>query len=203
MQQSHSVATYEVFAYSHGFSYCGNYCYNYMGGRVFLKKSRVIVLMGLFIALDVVASCFLTIKTPVLSVGVSFIPVSFTGIIFGPLLGGAGAAIADIIQCFLYPAGAYIPGITIDAFLSGAVYGLLLHGKRPSLWRCLIAAAIIRLVIGALLTTFWLYLAIPGNTFTALLITRLPQCLVMLPVETIVIYTVWQVSQRTKVFSRY
>lgn len=159
--------------------------------------------MGLLIALDVVASCFLTIKTPYVKIGVSFIPVSFTGIIFGPLLGGAGAAIADIIQCFLYPTGAYIPGITIDAFLSGVIYGLLLHNKKPSLWWCLAAAAICKLVIGTLLNTFWLYLAIPGKTFAALFAMRGIENLIMVPIETIVIFTVWKLTDRTKILKRF
>lgn len=160
-------------------------------------------MMGLLIALDVVAACFLTIKTPYVKIGVSFIPVSFTGIIFGPLLGGAGAAIADVIQCFLYPSGAYIPGITVDAFLSGLVYGLLLHKKKPSLWRCLAAVAISRLIIGTVFNTFWLYLAIPGKTFGALFVMRGTENLIMVPIETAVIFAVWKVTERTKLLNRF
>ena len=58
--------------------------------------------MGLLIALDVVAASFLTIKTPFLKIGVSFIPVSFTSLLFGPVLGGIGAAFADIVQYLLF-----------------------------------------------------------------------------------------------------
>jgi ECF transporter S component (folate family) len=157
--------------------------------------------MGLLIALDVIAARFLTIQTPLLKVGVSFIPVSFTGIFFGPLLGGAGAAIADILQCVLY-AGVPIPGITLDAFLSGAVYGLLLHEKQPSFWRCLAAAAICELVISAGFTTFWLYLVTPGKTFAALFLMRIVKCLIMTPVEAIVIYSAWRLTRQARVFER-
>lgn len=168
-----------------------------------MKKTKVIVTMGLLIALDVVAALFLTIKTPYLKIGVSFIPVSFTGLLFGPLLGGAGAAVADVIQFFLYPSGAYIPGLTVDAFLSGAAYGLFFHNKKPSIWRCFAAVAVSRLIIGAVFNTFWLYLAIPGKTFEALFLMRGTENLIMVPIETAVIFAVWKITERTKLLSRF
>lgn len=156
--------------------------------------------MGLLVALDVVAAAFLTIRTPFLKIGVSFLPVSLTGMIFGPVLGGIGAALSDVMQYCLFPQGAFIPGITLDAFLSGAVYGLILHGKRPSLWRCLAAAAVCELIIGAGLSTFWLYLAIPGKTFAALFVSRALKSLMMVPIETFGIYFLGRLSSRTKLF---
>lgn len=166
-----------------------------------MKKSMKIVLMGLLVALDVVAAHFLTIKTPLLKIGVSFIPVSYTGILFGPVFGGIGAAMADVIQYLLYPMGAYIPGITIDQFLSGAVYGILLYKKEPSILRILIAAAICELVISGVFTTFWLYLVTPGKTFMALFLMRIVKSLIMTPIETIIIYAVLKVTKKTKVLS--
>lgn len=165
-----------------------------------MKKSKIIVRMGLFIALDVIAASFLTIKTPFLKVGTSFIPVSLTGIIFGPLLGGIGAGAADIMQFLLFPSGAFIPGITFDSFLSGAVYGFLLHKKQPSLKRAIIAAAICQIVISGFMSTFWLYLAIPGKTFAALFISRMIKCMIMVPIESTVIYGVWCTKERLKLF---
>lgn len=155
--------------------------------------------MGLLIALDVVAAHFLTISTPLLKIGVAFIPISYTGMLFGPVLGGAGAAVADVIQYFLYPAGAFLPGITFDQFLSGAAYGILLHNKKPSVLRALVAASISELLISGVLTTFWLFLVTPGKTFMALFLMRIVKCLIMTPVETVTVYTVWKITQKTKV----
>jgi Protein of unknown function (DUF1393). len=155
--------------------------------------------MGLLIALDVVAATFLTIKTPFLKVGVSFIPVAMTGILFGPALGGVGAGLADILQYALFSMGmTYLPGITIDAVLSGAVYGFLLHGKKPSLVRCFLSSAINELIISGLFTTFWLYLAFPGQTFFALFLTRIVKSLVMTPIEAVVLYGLWRIFIRSK-----
>lgn len=157
--------------------------------------------MGLLIALDVVAAHFLTIKTPLLKIGVAFIPVAYTGMLFGPVFGGIGAALADVLQYFLYPAGAFLPGITFDQFLSGAAYGILLHKKKPSVLRVLIAASINELLISGVLTTFWLFLVTPGKTFMALFLMRIVKCLIMTPIETAAVYTVWKVTQKTKVLA--
>ena len=161
-------------------------------------KTRKIVLMGLLVALDVVAAIYLTITTPFLKVGVSFIPISFTGVLFGPLLGGVGAAMADVLQYLMKPLGGYIVGITVDAFLSGAVYGMLLHNKKPSVARAFIACALSEIVISGVLTTFWLYLAIPGNTFLALFVPRIIKSLIMTPIETAVVYGMWRLSKSVK-----
>lgn len=165
-----------------------------------MKKTRETVLMGLLIALDVVTASFLTVRTPFLKIGTSFIPVSLTGLLFGPLLGGIGAGMADIVQYLLFPSGAYIPGITLNSFLAGAVYGFLLYRKNPSIWRTFLAAAISQLVISGVLTTLWLYLAAPGKTFIALFTMRIVKCLLMVPIETTIIYGMCLIKERVKLF---
>lgn len=165
-----------------------------------MKKTRKIAMMGLLIALDVVAASYLTIKTPTLKMGLSFLPVSFTGMMFGPLLGGIGAGLADFIQYLLFPMGGYIPGVTLDTLLSGAVYGLLLHKKSPSFLRVLIAVIICEIVISTGLTTLWLSLAGYGP-YPVLLIKRLISALIKTPIEIVVIYTVWRLTKKIKIFN--
>jgi ECF transporter S component (folate family) len=154
--------------------------------------------MGLLIALDVIAATYLTVKTPIVKIGLSFIPVSFTGIIFGPVLGGIGAAMSDLIQYILFPSGAFIPGLTLSSGLSGAVYGIFLYRRKPSVLRCLIAVSINKVVFSIFLNTFFLYLTMPGKTYTALLLVRLPQNLILIPIQTVVVYAVWKIAYQTK-----
>lgn len=169
-----------------------------------MRKVLKIVLAALFIALDVIASLFLTIPvSPFLKIGFAFLPLSMAGMLLGPWFGGAVGASSDVLQCILVARGALIPGITLDMFLSGALYGFLLYRKKPSVLRCLIAASANELVIGGLLTTFWLYLAFPGQTFLALFLTRIVKSLIMTPVETAMMYGMWQLAGRTKGISQY
>jgi riboflavin transporter len=164
-----------------------------------LNRIFKLVLAGLFVAIDVIAAVFLTIPVnPYLKIGFTFLPVSLAGMMLGPWFGGAAAGVSDILQAFMVARGAPIPGITLDMFFSGALYGFLLYGKKPSIIRCLIAAAGSELLIGGLLTTFWLYLAMPGQTFFALFAARIIKALVMTPIETLMIFGMWQLAGRTK-----
>lgn len=167
-----------------------------------MKKTRVLVLMGLLIALDVIASTFLTIKTPIVRIGFSFVPVSFTGILFGPILGGVGAGLADLIQYILIPQGAFIPGLTLSSALMGATYGFFFYSHKPSILRSLVSVSFCRVLYSILLNSFFLYLSMPGNTFLALIITRLPQNLILIPIQTIVIFGVWETSYKTKLVGK-
>lgn len=167
-----------------------------------MKKTKVIVLMGLLIALDVIASTYLTIKTPIVRIGFSFVPVSLTGILLGPIFGGVGAGLADLIQYVLMPQGAFIPGLTLSSALMGATYGLVYYSHKPTILRTLVAVSFCRVFYSILLNSFFLYLAMPGNTFFAIMTTRIPQNLILIPIQTIVIYAVWQTSFRTKLVGK-
>jgi ECF transporter S component (folate family) len=167
----------------------------------FLKKTKMIVFLGLMIALNVVLSRFLSFSSGWMRIGVSFIPVVVGAMLCGPVLGGMAAAVADVLGFFIVSTGGYIPGITISAFLSGAIFGLLLYKKDRSVSRILISSAISCLVIEAGLNSYWLYLAIPGNTFMSIFLWRLVYNIIMTAVETIVIYELWPVLMRLKLRS--
>ena len=80
--------------------------------------------------------------------------------------------------------------------ITGAVYGLLLHKKQTPL-RILIAIAIVQLGCGLLVNTYWISV-LYGSSFTVLLVTRSVQCLIMIPVEFIVIGAMSRLLARHK-----
>jgi ECF transporter S component (folate family) len=166
-----------------------------------MKKSLVITTMGLTIALNVILSHFLAFQpAPFVRIGIAFIAVAMGSILCGPVIGGAAAAIADVLGFFLFPAGGYIPGITVCAFLSGLAFGLLMYKKRPSVFRTLIAVAIVCIFNEGILNSLWLFLAIPGYTFWAIFLPRMIVNLIMLPIETFLVYLLWKVSSRIGIF---
>ena len=61
------------------------------------KNVRRMVNIALLIALQIVLSRFLSINTPFIRIGFSFIPLAAIGMLYGPLWGAAGAVIADLI----------------------------------------------------------------------------------------------------------
>lgn len=165
-----------------------------------MKKSLLIATAGLCIALNIVLSRFLAFDpAPFVRIGLSFLAVALGSIICGPVVGGFAAAAGDVLGYALFPNGAYIPGITVSAFLSGLLLGLLLHGKKPSFARTLIACAITGFAVEGGLNSLWLYLAIPGYTAWAIFGPRVVVQLVLVPLQAALIYFAWRESCRIHV----
>lgn len=146
---------------------------------------RTMVSCAVLIAAAIVLSRFFSINTWNLKIGFTFVPIFLAAYLFGPTAAALTAGIADFLGATLFPIGAYFPGFTLTCGLTGAVYGLLLHKKQTSL-RVLAAVCIDQLILSLLLNTLWISI-LYGSSFAALLATRAVQCLVMLPVEFIVI----------------
>ena len=83
----------------------------------------------------------------------------------------------------LFPTGPYFPGFTLNAFLTGAVFGLFLH-KKITTERILGAVAVNQLILSLFVQTLWISITY-GAPYAALLPTRITQCLVLIPVQLI------------------
>ncbi|MBE5964324.1 MAG: folate family ECF transporter S component [Lachnospira sp.] len=97
------------------------------------KNLKSMILTSLFIALHVVLAMYLSIfVTNSLRISISFIANVITSALFGPVIGLVAGAIADVIQLFMNPVGGgYFPGWTLNAALSGLVYGIFFYKKFP------------------------------------------------------------------------
>ena len=140
-------------------------------------STRKLTAMGLLIALEVVLSRFLSINAWNIKIGLSFLPVAAAGILLGPLEAGIVAALADFLGALLFPIGAYFPGFTLTAFLTGLVYGLFLRSGR-SFWRVAAAVGINQGILSLLLNTWWISL-LYGSPYGPLLATRVVQCIIL------------------------
>lgn len=138
--------------------------------------------IAFLVALDIILGRFCSISTPIARIGFGFIPASLLGFLFGPLVGGLGCAVADILGTFLFPTGAYFPGITLTSFFAGALYGLILH-NRPISWLRSLTAAFCVCTTQLLLNSFWLSI-ITDTSLAALLSVRFIKSAVMVPVIT-------------------
>ncbi len=146
---------------------------------------RKIAYCGVLIAAEVVLSRFLSFNAWNLKIGFAFLPVALAGMLFGPLGGGIVAAVADALGAILFPTGAYFPGFTATAFVSGLVYGWMLQKER-TLPRVCTASAVHQLVMGLIVNTGWISI-LYHNPYFPTLVTRIPQCGVLLLVEIVVI----------------
>lgn len=149
-------------------------------------RVHTIALMAVLIAMEIILSRLLSIRTPIVVIGFGFVAVAVAGMMMGPFRAGVVAALADMIGVMLFPTGAYFPGFTVTAFMTGLIYGLVLHDPRPKFWRVIVAVLVINLVCSLALDTCWLYM-ITGKGILALLPARLAKCAVMAPVQVMTI----------------
>ncbi len=90
-------------------------------------NTRYITYIAVLTAMEVVLSRFLSINAWNLKIGFNFVPIVIAAMLMGPVAAGITAALGDFAGAMLFPIGAYFPGFTATAFLSGIVFGLFLY----------------------------------------------------------------------------
>ena len=164
-------------------------------------RLRMIVLLAMLTAMEVVLNRFLSINTPYLKIGFSFVPVVVAAILYGPLGGACVGALGDLIGAILFPNGPFFPGFTVTALLTGLVYGLFLYKKQTPL-RIVLAVAVNQLILSLFLNTLWLTILWMGTEkaapYLTILATRIGQCALLIPVQYLVIQILAPVLRRLK-----
>lgn len=162
-----------------------------------MRNLRKLIFMSLFVAMEVVLTRFLSIQTPIVRIGFTFLPIAISAIMLGPIYAGIAAAFADILGMILFSSGAYFPGFTLTAFLSGAIYGLFLYKKPVNILRVSISTVIILMSVNLGLDSVWLTM-LTGKGMMAILPARIIKCLVMIPVQIFMIQGVWRLVKNSQ-----
>ncbi|MCI2106957.1 MAG: folate family ECF transporter S component [Intestinimonas sp.] len=156
-----------------------------------MKKSTYavrIVNLAVLIAIDVILTRLCSVNTLFFRISFGFLPVVIAAMLYGPWYAGAGAAIADIVGTLIFPTGTYFPGFTLTAFLTGAVYGLLLYRKHRSVGQIIAAVLLAALLFEVGLNALWLHI-LTGKGMLALLPIRLVQAGIMVPIRIVGIFS--------------
>lgn len=163
-----------------------------------MKKinTRTLAVMALLIALEVILSRFLSINAWNIKIGFNFVPVVIAALLLGPVCAGIVAALADFIGAVLFPIGAYFPGFTLTAFLTGLVFGLFLYPKQ-SFARIAGAVAVNQFILSLLLNTFWISV-LYGSPFGPTLVTRMVQVAILTVVQLVTIQLIVKALPRLK-----
>jgi len=157
-----------------------------------MKKTRVLVFLSLLVAMDVLLIHMVpVIQIDIIRISFGFVPQSFTSMLLGPLFGGIGAALGDIIGMIVAPKGAYFPGFTLSAILTGVIYGLFLFKKPKTLLRITLAVICITLFVDIGLNTYWLTILL-GKGYMVMLPPRIAKSAAMVPVQVSLIYLLWR-----------
>ena len=117
-------------------------------------------------------------------------------------VGGIMGGVADIIKYLLKPTGPFFFGFTFNAILGAVIYGVMLYKKPISFKRILASKIVVAIVVNVFLNTYWLSM-LYGNAFMAILPPRLIKQIIMVPIQSIMLYAVVEVLAKAKVFSAF
>ncbi|MBB2181518.1 folate family ECF transporter S component [Lachnospiraceae bacterium MD1] len=152
-----------------------------------LKNVRSIATAAMFGAISIVLGVFTIMIGDFLKIGFTYLPNNFIFYLFGPVFGAVYGAAMDILTFIVKPTGAFFYGFTVSAALKGLLFGTILYRKPISLKRIFIANLLRVIFISILLDTYWLTL-LNGDAFLALLPVRALKNLILLPIETFLLF---------------
>lgn len=164
-----------------------------------MNKSRKMLLCSLFIASTVILGRILSIRTPLITIGFSFVPIMLSAIILGPKYSTFVSTISDIIGALLFPTGSYFWGFTVTAFFTGLIYGLFLYRKefkmdKSFVIRLIISTVIVTGVLNGVLNTIWVII-INKSASKIVVPVRILKQLIMGPIKVVTIISLCKIFE--------
>ena len=156
-----------------------------------ISTIQSMALFALLIALKVILSRIAGISFGIVKITLGFIATGMTGYLFGPLLGALAGGITDLLGFFCFPQGSYFIGYTLTSMITGFIYGLFLHGKKPTFIRILLTVTVESLICSLLLNTLWTSILF-GKAFFALLPARLVKNILAIPLQSGILYLIFK-----------
>ncbi len=158
-----------------------------------MSKSKKIILTAIFLAMLIVLSRFLSVKTPIMKISFGFVPTMICAIWLGPKWTILLNVLGDLIGAILFPTGPYFVGYTISTAIAGAIYGVFLYKKEADSYtekqfvlRLIVSTVLVAVISNMLLNTLWTSIT-TGKAFKVLFLTRFIKQIAMIPVHIIVI----------------
>ncbi len=158
-----------------------------------MSRNKKIILTALLLAMLIILSRFLSIKTPLLKISFAFIPTMLCAIWLGQKWAVLLNVLGDVIGATLFPTGPYFVGYTISTAITALIYGLLIYKKQANTYtekqfiiRVIISVILVTAISNIGLNTLWVSIT-TGKAFIVLLGTRIVKELVMIPIQIIVI----------------
>jgi ECF transporter S component (folate family) len=124
-----------------------------------MSKVKELVLASLLLAILIVVERLVSVQTQFLRISFAYVPIMLCAILLGPAWSAGVAALGDLIGALLFPKGAFFPGFTLSALLTGLIHGLLLYNTKNNkqfLLRVIISTFTVLVFIHSGLTSLWL-----------------------------------------------
>lgn len=158
-----------------------------------MTKIKKIILSSILLSVLIILNRFISIKTEILVISFTFIPIMMSAIWLGPKYSTIIALLGDLIGAILFPFGPYFPGFTVSSAISGLIYGIFLYNKgnemsnKKLIIRLTISSVIQLIAINIFLTSLWIHI-LYGKAYIAIMAGRTITQIIMIPIHIITIY---------------
>lgn len=160
-------------------------CLAFTGGLMKQKNIQKLVVIALLIALNVVLSRFVSIKALNFKISLTFITIVLAAYLYSYFGAIIVAFFGDLVGSLLFPIGPYNPLLSITAVLSGLVYAYFFRkemNKKNIICACFINRFVVSLIINTIIIALMYNLS-----FSATLLTRFYQAIIMFIVEVLIL----------------
>lgn len=135
-----------------------------------------------------------------LGIGITYLIFSIIAMIYGPICGITVGFLSDILGYFVFQSSeVFFFGYTINAMLSGFVYGLCFYRTKVTFAKCLYARLFVNLIVNVVLGSIWwamLYDLNMDGMMTYLLFISLPKNLIYLIPQSLLLYVILKAVAR-------
>lgn len=158
-----------------------------------MTKIRKNILSAMLLAILIISTRFISIKTNIFVISFSFIPIMMSAIWLGPKYSTGISMLGDLLGAILFPFGPYFPGFTISAGISGFIYGIFLYNKGNKMnkvnliIRLILSSIIVLGFVNIFVTSFWINI-LYKKAYLAVVTSRIVLQVIMCPIQIIIIY---------------
>ena len=168
-----------------------------------LKSTYTICVCSIMVACYVVLDMFQLQLAPQIVISFSYIPIAIAGWMFGVIPAAIVGGVSDIMSFLIKPTGAFFPGFTITAVLTGALFGLGLYKSSGKfIWiNTAISKTLVTLLLNIGLNTLWTSM-LTGKAYMVLLYGRIIKNAVMLVPEILILALLIMLLSRHKILNK-
>jgi ECF transporter S component (folate family) len=166
--------------------------------RFLMHRTKQLALAGLLLAVLILFERFVSVETQLLRLSFAYVPYILSGWLLGPFWTAVIGFAGDLLGMLLMPKASFFAGFTLNAVVTGAVYGLFLHNLpvgKAFLARLAIALLIVHAGVHLGLTTLWLSIMYKKAFFVIIMGRLIANC-IELPVEFVSMYFIAKFLQK-------
>lgn len=167
-----------------------------------LKDTKTLTIAAMLTAIGIVLGYFKFPINQFIEIRFAFVPLFLAGMMLGPGIAGVMGILVDLGGFFFYPTGPFYPGFTVSSMLTGVMFGLFLYKKKPTLQRTIVTMVVYTVTIGIFLNSIWLNQLYFKMGYINTIIYRLPKELIMLVVNTALIFTLIKAFDRVNLYEK-